>query len=591
MPINVLPPDVSSKIAAGEVTERPASVVKELVENSLDAGATEISIELRGGGVDLIRVVDNGVGIPSAETELAFERFATSKLVDPSDLGSIATLGFRGEALPSIGAVSHVTMVTRPTGETSGTRVEVSGGRVVDNSPEGAPPGTSITVRQLFRNVPARRKFLRSAAAEANRTRALVTRYALSYPAVRFNLRVEDSEALASTGSGDTREAVAAVYGADVAEAMLELTPASPADGGRGPRVSGMIAPGSVSRANRNQVTIFVNGRWIQNRMLNYALQEAYHGFLPERRYPVAVVEIALPYGDVDVNVHPGKSEVRFRHEGSVFAALQQAVRQTLTAHSPVPELGAATVPRPAPAQPAVEHSFWPVGPPGAPVGGAPEPQPAGAVGGHEGHDFGPVPAAPSLAPSAALPSLRVLGQVQSTYIAAEGPDGVYLVDQHAAHERVLFERVKAEALAGSPEVQGLMEPVTLALDHRQTELLETHGDLVRQMGFQVEPFGGGTYILRGVSALVAEGDPARSFLDVLDLMAEGGGFESWEERAAYSIACHGAIRAGKTLTHEEMAELGRQLEACEQPHTCPHGRPTMIHMSSARLEREFGRR
>ena len=592
MPIHVLPPDVSSKIAAGEVTERPASVVKELVENSLDAGATDISIELRGGGVDLIRVVDNGVGISADEAELAFERFATSKLVDPSDLGSIATLGFRGEALPSIGAVAHVTMVTRPPAETSGTRVEVSGGRVVDNSPEGAPSGTSITVRQLFRDVPARRKFLRSASAEASRAQALVSRYALSYPAVRFSLRVDDSEALASTGSGDMREAVAAIYGASVAEAMLEIAALAPPEGGRSPRVSGMIAPGSISRANRNHVTIFVNGRWVQNRMLNYALQEAYHGFLPERRYPVAVVEIAMPYGDVDVNVHPGKSEVRFRHEGSVFAALQQAVRQTLTAHSPVPELGAASVPRPAPARPGGEPSFWPVGPPGAVPGVPPEtPAPIGQPAGHEAHGAGFAPPAPSLAPSAALPSLRVLGQVQSTYIAAEGPDGVYLIDQHAAHERVLFERVKAEAFAGEPQVQGLMEPITISLDRRQDELMETRGDLVRGMGFQVEPFGGGTYILRGVSALIAEGDPARSFLDVLDLMAEGGGFESWEERAAYSIACHGAIRAGKTLTHEEMAELGRQLEACEQPHTCPHGRPTMIHMSSARLEREFGRR
>ena len=592
MPIHVLPPDVSSKIAAGEVTERPASVVKELIENSLDAGATEISIELRGGGVDLIRVVDNGVGIARDEAELAFQRFATSKLVDPSDLGSIATLGFRGEALPSIAAVSHATMVTRPPAETSGTRIEVSEGRVVGNSPEGAAPGTSVTVRQLFRNVPARRKFLRSAAAEAGRTQTLVARYTLAYPTVRFSMRVEDSEVIVSTGSGDAREAVAAVYGAAVAEAMLELASPGPPDGGRAPRVSGMIAPGSVSRSNRSQITIFVNGRWVQNRMLSYALQEAYHGFLPERRYPVAVVEVALPYGDVDVNVHPGKSEVRFRHEGSVFAALQQAVRQTLTAHSPVPELGAASVPRPSPAQPVVEHSFWPVGPPGASVGGEPEPQAAaGQPVRHEDHGTGPVLAAPSLAPSAALPSLRVLGQVQSTYIAAEGPDGVYLIDQHAAHERVLFERVKAEALAGAPEVQGLMEPVTIALDHRQSELLEAHGELVRQMGFQVEPFGGSAYILRGVSVLIGQSDPARSFLDVLDLMSEGGGFESWEDRAAYSIACHGAIRAGKTLTTEEMAELGRQLEGCEQPHTCPHGRPTMIHMSSARLEREFGRR
>ena len=590
MPIHVLPPDLSSKIAAGEVTERPASVVKELIENSLDAGATEVSIEIREGGIDFIRIADNGVGIPGDEVELAFQRFATSKLSDPSDLGSISTLGFRGEALPSIGAVSHVTLVTRPTNETSGTHIEVADGRIISNSPRGTAPGTSITVRHLFRNVPARRKFLRSPATEASRAQTLVARYTLAYPGVRFILTVEDSEVFTSTGSGDTREAIAAVYGASVAEEMLELASATPPDGGRAPRVSGMIGPGSISRANRSQITIFVNRRWVQNRILGYALQEAYQGFLIERRYPVAVVDVALPYQDVDVNAHPAKSEVRFRHEGAVFSAIQQAVRHTLTAHSPVPELGQTTVPAAAPL--ATGGSFWPVGPAAVVLGSEGM---AGSTtaptGHHPEHGSDPGMAPPPLAPSVALPRLRVLGQVQATYIAAEGPDGVYLIDQHAAHERVLFERVKTEALASAPQVQGLMEPATIPLEHRQSELLEAHAELIRQMGFEVEPFGGRAYILRGVSRLIAEGDPAQSFIDVLDLMAEGGGFESWEDRAAYSIACHGAIRAGKTLTAEEMAELARQLEACEQPHTCPHGRPTMIHMSSARLEREFGRR
>lgn len=590
MPIHVLPPDVSSKIAAGEVTERPASVVKELIENSLDAGATEVSIEIREGGIDFIRIADNGVGIPGDEVELAFQRFATSKLSDPSDLGYISTLGFRGEALPSIGSVSHVTLVTRPTNETSGTRIEVADGRIISNSPRGTAPGTSVTVRHLFRNVPARRKFLRSPATEASRAQTLVARYTLAYPGVRFILTVEGAEVFTSTGSGDTREAIAAVYGASVAEEMLELASATTPDGGRAPRVSGMIGPGSISRANRSQITIFVNRRWVQNRMLGYALQEAYQGFLMERRYPVAVVDVALPYQDVDVNAHPAKSEVRFRHEGAVFSAIQQAVRHTLTAHSPVPELGQTTVPAAAPL--ATGGAFWPVGPADVVLGGEGMTGSTTAPTGHHSeHGSDPGMAPPPLAPSVALPRLRVLGQVQATYIAAEGPDGVYLIDQHAAHERVLFERVKTEALASAPQVQGLMEPATIPLEHRQSELLEAHADLIRQMGFEVEPFGGRAYILRGVSRLIAEGDPAQSFIDVLDLMAEGGGFESWEDRAAYSIACHGAIRAGKTLTAEEMAELARQLEACEQPHTCPHGRPTMIHMSSARLEREFGRR
>ena len=587
MPIHLLPPDVSSKIAAGEVTERPASVVKELVENSLDAGASEISIEVRGGGVDFIRVADNGVGISSDEVELAFQRFATSKLTDPSDLTAITTLGFRGEALPSIAAVSTVTLVTRPPTETSGTRLEVADGRIVSNQPRGAAPGTSVTVSHLFRNIPARRKFLRSPATEASRIQALTARYVIAHPAVRFGLTLEGSDVYTSPGSGDMREAIAAVYGRKVADTMLELTSAATADGDRSPIVSGMIGPATVARANRNQVNIFVNRRWVQNRMLGYALQEAYQGFLMERRYPVAVVDIALPYQDVDVNVHPSKTEVRFRHEGSVFSALQQAVRHTLTTYSPVPEVGRPAMATPPPRVWPQARSFWPV-----------ESQAAGRHTGPDHRDqsegdpaTGPLSPPQPLVPSKALPALRVLGQVQATYITAEGPDGVYLIDQHAAHERVLFERVKGEAFSTPAQVQGLMEPATIRLDHRQSELLEAHIDLIRQLGFEIEPFGDRTYILRGVSSLLSEGDPAQSFVDILDLMAEGGGFESWQDRAAYSIACHGAIRAGKTLTTEEMSELTHQLESCRQPHTCPHGRPTMIHLSSARLEQEFGRR
>ena len=592
MPIRLLATDVSSKIAAGEVTERPASVVKELVENSLDADASEISIEVRKGGIEHIRVADNGVGIPGDEVELAFQRFATSKLAGQRDLETISTLGFRGEALPSIAAVSNVTMVTRASSEEYGTRVEASEARILSKQREGAAPGTAVTVRHLFRNFPARRKFLRSTATEASRIQSMATRYVLAYPDVRFQVSIDGSVAVSSSGSGDLREAILDVYGAQVAHAMLELIQEEARDDLSLPVPSGMIGAGSLDRANRNHISIFVNRRWVQNRMLSYALQEAYRGFMAERRFPTAVVNIALPHEEVDVNVHPSKTEVRFRHEGSVFSALQQAVRHTLTSHSPVPEITGHPVspspgtarphgrihPRPDPSHRPVHHLLSTTAQEGA--------------GPHvEAETAEPPSHTRPLIPHKALPALRVLGQAQSTYITAEGPDGIYLIDQHAAHERVLFERVRAETLSQPPKVQGLMEPATVELDPGQSELLNAHSELIARLGFQVESFGGMTYLLRGVPSLLPDGDPAQSFIHVLDLMAEGGGFESWEERAAYSIACHGAIRAGKTLSLQEMTELTRQMESCQQPHTCPHGRPTMIHLSSARLEQEFGRR
>ena len=585
MPIRLLLPEVSSKIAAGEVIERPASVVKELLENSLDAGATEIAVEIKGGGVDYIRIADNGSGIVSEDVELAFQRFATSKVSQVQDLESISTLGFRGEALPSIAAVAGVSLVTRSATEEFGTRMDVVEGRVVQKEAQGAPLGTALTVRHLFDQLPARRKFLRSPATETSRIQVLVTRYALAYPEVKFKLSLESSKGFASSGSGDIREAIASVYGVAAAEPMLELSPGLDAQNDA-PVIWGMISPPSVGRARRNYMSFFVNRRWVQNRMLVYALEQAYHGFIAERRYPVAVVNLSLPHHEVDVNVHPAKSEVRFHRENQVFAGLQQAARRTLTAHSPVPEMSRVHATHPGPRQRQHATTFWPVEPftaPGDPLSSNAHPAiPSGLAQ----RSYPDVPT-----PKKALPVLRVLGQVQNTYIAAEGPDGMYLIDQHAAHERVVFERVRAEAEVLKSNAQSLLEPATVELNQGLQQLLEAQQELITGLGFHVEAFGSQTYLLRAVPSLLTDDDPGGAFLDVLDLMAEGGGFESWSERAAYSIACHGAIRAGKSLSFQEMTELAHQLEDCQQPNTCPHGRPTMIHLSASHLEREFGRR
>ena len=579
MTIRVLAPDVASRIAAGEVVERPASVVKELVENSLDAGASEVSVQVRGGGVDLIRVADDGSGIPSDELELAFQRFATSKLEAASELDSIASLGFRGEALPSIAAVSRVSIVSRTADQDAGTRLELAGGRVAARERLGATRGTAIVVGRLFEDVPARKKFLRSPATENSRIHTVVARYALAYPSVRFSLDTGASSSFATSGSGDARETFAAVYGLDVARQMLEIARA-PGEDHAAPFASGMISSPELTRANRNHISFFVNGRWAQNRMLSFALEQAYHGFLMERRFPIAAVNISMPFEDIDVNVHPAKSEVRFRYDNRVFGALQQAVRETLTAQSPVPTVRAVHGPSSghAPALRPRDAAFWP----SVPFSTARHAADAAMIE--------PAPA-DTATPRAALPVLRVLGQMQNTYIVAEGPDGMYLIDQHAAHERVMFERIRAEAASRDPQTQSLLEPATVHLTEDQSELAASRSREIAGLGFVVEPFGETAYLVRAVPALVDSTDPGKVFREVLDTMSEGGGFESWEERAAYSLACHVAIRAGKTLTHEEMSELSRQLERCEQPNTCPHGRPTTIHLRASQLEREFGRR
>ena len=608
MPIQLLRPEVSSKIAAGEVIERPASAVKELVENALDAGASRIRIDIRGGGIEYISVADDGGGIPTDQVELAFRRFATSKLSSTEDLEAVSTLGFRGEALPSIAAIARVELRTRTPDADVGTIIELEDGAVQSIAPAGAPPGTRVALRHLFRNLPARRKFLRTVSAEQRRIHIVAAHYAMAYPNVAFELTVDKGRGFSSPGSGDLRDVVAAVYGPKVARQMLEIAEdeeASNLDNRPDDRaivVSGLIGPPSLDRANRTYVSLFANRRWVQNRSLSYAIEQAYHGFMAERRYPVAVLCVSVPFDEVDVNAHPAKAEIRFRRENRVFGAVQRAVRRTLTEQAPVPHIDQRAINRHPgshpPAEPSVPRpsAFWPTAPfaaattPAAPVTGY-----HGIITPSDGassttSDQPAAPPAPTPTPGGALPILRVLGQVQNTYLIAEGPDGMYMIDQHAAHERVVFEQTLARAASGTPEVQSLLEPAVVELDPAGMELVKTRASAIAGMGFILETFGESAVIIRGVPPLLDQTDHAAALADVLDLMQDGGGFETWEERAAYSIACHGAIRAGKVLSRDEMQELIRQLEACAQPNTCPHGRPTMIHMSTYQLANEFGR-
>ncbi|MFQ5873689.1 MAG: DNA mismatch repair endonuclease MutL [Dehalococcoidia bacterium] len=571
MSIQVLTTEVAAKIAAGEVVERPASVVKELMENSLDADATQISVEVRRGGLELIRVVDNGHGIAAEDVEKAFLRHATSKIASARDLDRIQTLGFRGEALPSIAAVSQVEKVTRVAEEVAGTRVEFRYGSAAGRESTSRPVGTTVSVRHLFQNVPARLKFVKSPATENGRISSLVSRFSLAYPSVRFNLIIDGRQTFSSPGTGVPRDTLARVYGPETAEAMQELESEVEGVG----RVSGFVGPPATSRAQRRYITLFVNRRWVQDRRLSYAVEEAYQGLLMVGRYPIAVLDITLPVEDIDVNVHPTKSEVRLRRGHDVFSLVQRAVREALVELTPVP----AVMPRPVSVQSSLTPRSQPLGSDLA--GWARGPSQAQAE----------EKSTPAVTPMKALPILRIVGQVSDTYIVTEGPDGMYLVDQHAAHERVLFERVERERRESRVQVQGMLSPATIELTPSQEEALKPREDLLREHGFSFEPFGERSYILRAVPASLSDRNPDRAFLDILDSLMEDEKEEDRDTRIATSIACHSAVRAGDTLEREEMEELVRLLEGTGNPHTCPHGRPTMIHLSSTILEKGFGRR
>ena len=513
MPIRLLSSEVASQIAAGEVIERPASVVKELLENSLDAGARTLTITIEEAGKKLIEIADDGLGIPSAELNLAVSRHATSKLVHSEDLFSISTLGFRGEALASIGSVSRMTITSRVENETEGARLRVEGGKPGKITKVGTTVGTTMRVEDLFYNVPARLKFLKSDVTERRAIDSLVTRYALAYPDKRFKLSEGGNITLQTSGDGDRRAILAALYGVDVAKQMLEITAEEEAY-----RLTGFISPTSLTRSNRREITFFLNGRWVHDGSLSTALLQAYHTLLMVGRYPLTALFLEVHPEEVDVNVHPAKAEVRFRHQDKVFSFVQRSVRKTLLAYSPVPN---------------VAPSLW----------GTMRTQPSAsnAVGldwaiGHdekfsvnsdqppENRDLrletGPQPQTHPLnseqistqsvqSPNSNIPLLRLIGQIGATYLVAEGPDGLYLLDQHAAHERVLFEKLMTQHAMKNIPSQSLLTPVAVTLPPQSTHLLITQLPALQHFGFDVEEFGPNTFQVRAMPALFMGSDPA----------------------------------------------------------------------------------
>ena len=636
MPIQLLDRDVASKIAAGEVIERPASVVKELVENAIDAGAGQVEVEIARGGLDLIRVTDDASGVPEDELELAVTRHATSKLRSVQDLSRIGTLGFRGEALASIGAVARMTLVSRVPGAEGGNYVIVDNNEIIERGRQGAPFGTTAFIRDLFKSVPARLSFLRSPAAEATRCVTVLTQYALAHPDVALRVLVDGRLAFHSPGSGDASHVLLEMWGPDTASAMLPIQPTTMG----GTTVSGYASEPATTRPRRAGQILFVNGRLVEARILSYAIADAYRDIIQRGRYPLVVLFVTVPPDEVDVNVHPTKAEVRLRREGEVIAAVQRAIRRTLAAHGIVvaPSTGGGTNAQAAPP--------IPTAPPDSEVQLEAPPLFPTSSDRHSREGGNLAPDSPANPPPPQF-TLRPVGQVGLTYIVAEGPDGMYLIDQHAAHERIVFEQVISERANRAATSQGLLTPATVQLTTRQQEAIAPLNDLLTSYGFEWEPFGDDAILLRAMPATLKESEAAQALLEVLDERSGGeidasdsitppvdsrpqsdnpappsdnpappirhsrdpirhsresgnlnldeqpntDAVDMRERRIAATIACHSTVRAGQTLSLSEMESLITSFRDANFPRLCPHGRPTMVHLSAAQLERQFGRR
>ena len=664
MPIRQLAPDVAAKIAAGEVVERPASVVKELIENSIDAGATQIRVDLTNGGLQLIRVTDNGSGIPAEELSLALSRHATSKVAQIDDLEHIRSLGFRGEALASIAAVAEVTLLSRHRDAVHGAQVSASNGHISEVNIAASPEGATLTVRNLFSAVPARLKFLKSRNTEVSHCHHLLEQYALAYPEIRFSVFSEGRPIFATPGDGQLSSVLIEIYGLQVTEQMVPISSLDGTEKDNDPErpvVTGYISLPTCYKSTRQHMSFFVNRRWVLSRMLSYAVEESYHSLLLPGRHPIAVVNISLDPSQIDVNVHPAKTEIRFLKEKRVYAAILRAVRKAIFEEATMPEWGNGNVasarsnvedddigaqfiapsntnidlnvdtdtdlspgsedvpafPQDNPwltvteeetgTKPPLLSRLWQshvrqpepvenmasadptsVSPPSplAPLAGA---RGDGGEAEAESDTDSNLPSQPRR-----LPPLRVVGQLSQSYIVTEGPDGMYLIDQHAAHERILLERMVAALQARTPLSQLLLTPIGLDLAPTEVEAIEDHLQDLEHIGFALEVLDHSTLHVKAVPNVLIKQMNARSLRELLaELTApeDLGHGVTWEEHALANVACKAAIKANYFLTVSEMREMLEQLERTSAPFSCCHGRPTMIHFSLSALEREFGRR
>jgi DNA mismatch repair protein MutL len=573
--IRILPEILSNKIAAGEVVERPASVVKELIENAIDAQSTQVVVEVKKGGRALIRVSDNGVGMERDDALLAIERHATSKIYDESDLFSIATLGFRGEALPSIASVSDMEIVTRAESADAGTRIIVRGGAIKEVSEVGAAKGSMISVNRLFFNTPARRKYLKTDQTEMGHISDTVARTAIAWPHIHFKF-FHNGRAMANWGpTPNPLHRIAHVLKGDLQDHLHEV---DAHDGDV--HAHGFVASPDITRTTSRGLHVYVNHRFVRDKVLHHAIMEGYAGRLMKGKFPVAVLFVTLPPDQVDVNVHPTKSSVRFAAPRQVHGAIAKGVAETLRVLDR-PAWGQRPQLRPAhrPHRYTIFPSRGEIREPAV----SPQPMPSSP----------PRQATPRLWEDKPFSSLRIIGQLHNTYLVCESEDGLVLIDQHAAHERVVFEALKSGYSDSATATQGLLIPETLELSHREASILDTLLKDLGDIGVGIEPFGGRTYLIRSVPDILA-GKPAGPLvMEIIEKVAEIGlasGLHRSVDECLIIMACHGAIRARERLSNEQMKTLLRQLDGLDNATHCPHGRPILIRQSFYQIERDFKR-
>lgn len=591
--VRLLDSHTVNQIAAGEVVERPASVVKELVENALDAGATKIEIELRDSGKSLIRVSDDGCGMSAEDLQSSLQRHATSKIGTSEDLQRVRTLGFRGEALPSIASVSHFKISS---GEQDGLRnvVRVDGGSVAPLEGSSGPRGTDVVVEDLFFNTPARLKFLKSDTTELGASVEVISKYAIGYPGVAFTLLHNGHEAMRTSGNGDMLQAVADVWGRDMARSLAEID----SDIG-GVRLRGYVSPPHITRPTRAYQYLWVNGRPVRTRTLTAALDQAYRDLTPDKRFPLIALMMDIDPARVDVNVSPTKSEVKFQQEGQAFDALRVSIKSALMEHGMMPtaEQVALANEALAAARMANADSFF-----------APQPLFAAAVMAQAPLETMTVPMPtsaiemPVLSPTVQterypfaelLEGLRVIGQAMNTFIIAETARGIVIIDQHVAHERILYEYLCGLKGSSAIEKQALLTPETLHLDKRAAVLLREKLPEVEGVGFDLEPFGGESYIVRAVPAALRGKNPIKVLRDLVDELVESSVTRKLvptREQIWITSACKMAVKAGDPLSHAEMERLIVDLASTENPYLCPHGRPITITLGRDELLRKFKR-
>jgi len=578
--IHVLPQRLASQIAAGEVIDRPASVVRELIDNAIDAGTDRISVEIGRGGRASIRVADRGVGMSREDLALCVERHATSKIRSAEDLSAIRTLGFRGEALPSIASVSRFSITSRPHHEIAALRLEMEGGGRSTITEAGAPPGTTVEVRDLFFNLPARRKFLRADRTEGRYVVDTVTQMAMPYPEIAFELEEDGRELLSLPASDKPLIRLSALVGRDVAEAMSDLK----SEWG-GFRVRVFTAPGEFSRKRPDRLLIYVNRRCIRDRLIHRAVMDAYGQRLMRGQYPQALVFIEMDPEEVDVNVHPTKQEVRFRNAQAVFRAVFETVQRSFGAPLTAAFAGAAP-PRMDAATPPMEQAFR---------FRAAEPERTYGPMASDPSDPPPwrfIPEEEPEAPGGEDRPLSVIGQLGRSYILCEAAEGLVMVDQHAAHERVVYEALKEQVRDGRLATQAHLFPLEIELGAREARTALEQREQLLRVGIELDHFGGHTFLVRAVPAVLKDRDWRKLLSDLLVLAEEGRTLsgEDLLDRMLITMACHGAIRAGDRLVREEMERLLEQLKGLDVPDHCPHGRPVFRQIRYTELERMFKR-